>query len=230
VKGLNWETSKSDFSRFAKMSRILIAMLMCGLMHSSQAALDPEVAREQALAQTHHTDLDKRRRAYAWLGEVARADDLPVLLVALYDDDPIVRSNAEASVWQVWSRSGDATTDEVFQIGLAEMQRGELNGAIDTFSQLIAIKPDFAEAWNKRATLYFLMENYAASVKDCDEVLKRNPQHFGALAGYGQIMLRMHQPRRALDYFERALAINPNMGGVESVIDALREMLPNEDI
>jgi tetratricopeptide (TPR) repeat protein len=152
------------------------------------------------------------------------------LLVALYDDDPIVRSNAESSVWQVWSRSGDATADEVFQIGLAEMQRGELKGAVDTFSQLITVKPEFAEAWNKRATLYFLLGDYSASAKDCDEVLKRNPHHFGALAGYGQIMLRGHHPRRALEFFERALAVNPNMGGVEAVMDSLRAVLKDEDI
>jgi tetratricopeptide (TPR) repeat protein len=212
------------------LSRILMVIVLCGVVHAGDSAMDPEAAREVALTQTHHADLDKRRRAYAWLGDVAHPEDLPVLLVALYDEDVIVRSNAETSIWKIWNRSGDPAADELFQTGFAQMQQGDLAQAVETFTRLILLKPDFAEAWNKRATLYFLLEDDRASARDCDEVLKRNPQHFGALAGYGQIMLRSHHPRQALEYFERALAINPNMDGVEEAVESLQEMLKDDAI
>jgi tetratricopeptide (TPR) repeat protein len=70
----------------------------------------------------------------------------------------------------------------------------------------------------------FLLEEDDRSIADCDEVLKRNPNHFGALSGYGQLMLRKRELDRALDYFQRALAINPNMEGVRSSVDALQRM------
>ena len=106
---------------------------------------------------------------------------------------------------------------------MQEMNIGALELAIETFSSIIAIKPEFAEGWNKRATLYFLVGEFNKSLKDCDEVLKRNPSHFGVLAGYGQIYLQLEQPERALDYFQRALKINPNMEGVAQSIEALKE-------
>jgi tetratricopeptide (TPR) repeat protein len=105
------------------------------------------------------------------------------------------------------------------------MSRGDQPGAVETFSRIIQRKPDFAEAWNKRATAYFLMGENEKSLRDCDEVMKRNPAHFGALAGYGQIYLRLDQPERALTYFRRALRINPNMRGIEQVIPEIEQLL-----
>ena len=96
---------------------------------------------------------------------------------------------------------------------------------METFTKAIQRKPDFAEAWNKRATVYFLMGEHEKSLKDCDEVMKRNPAHFGALAGYGQIYLQLDQPERALTYFRRALRVNPNMRGVQQVIPQLEQLL-----
>src|SRR5205823_6190534 len=84
-----------------------------------------------------------------------------------------------------------------------------------------ARRPEFAEGWNKRATVYYLLGEYAKSLADCDEVLKRNPYHFGALSGYGMIYLQLDQPTRALEYFERALAVNPNLSSVQEAADKL---------
>jgi len=86
---------------------------------------------------------------------------------------------------------------------------------------VIELKPEFAEGWNKRATVYFLAGQYQRSLADCDQVIRRNPAHFGALSGYGQIYLHLGQPDKALEYFRRALAVNPNLDGVRSTIEAL---------
>ena len=105
------------------------------------------------------------------------------------------------------------------------MGRGDGAAAVETFTKVIERKPEFAEAWNKRATVYFLIGEHEKSLKDCDEVMKRNPAHFGALAGYGQIYLRLDQPERALDYFRRALRVNPNLRGVAEMIPRLEQLL-----
>jgi tetratricopeptide (TPR) repeat protein len=204
---------------------LAVMLLAAALVTAAGAQSQPPLTREQALADIRKSDVEARRQAAAWLGELGTIADAPVLLAALRDADDVVRALAEHSVWQVWSRSGDPQVDALFQIGVEQMQRGAGAAAIETFSQIISRKPDFAEGWNKRATVYFLMGEYAKSLKDCDEVIKRNPSHFGALAGYGQIYLRLDQPERALDYFQRALTVNPNLAGVEAAIEALKQAI-----
>jgi tetratricopeptide (TPR) repeat protein len=204
----------------------LAVLLGLSLLASGAAAQDKSpLTREQALADIKKPDLETRRRATAWLGEVGVIADAPVLIGALSDRDEVVRTLAEHSVWQVWGRSGDTEADELLQVGIEEMNRGDGPAAVETFTKAIQRKPDFAEAWNKRATVYFLMGEHEKSLKDCDEVMKRNPAHFGALAGYGQIYLQLDQPERALTYFRRALRVNPNMRGVQQVIPQLEQLL-----
>ena len=185
---------------------------------------DAQAIREQALSDLRSESATERRQAYATLADVGMTGDLPVLYSALHDSDLTIRRIAETAIWQVWGRSGDPEADRLYQVGVSQLQQGLLRSAERTFSQLIEIHPAFTEAWNKRATVLFLLEEDDRSIADCDEVLKRNPNHFGALSGYGQLMLRKRELDRALDYFQRALAINPNMEGVRSSVDALQRM------
>jgi tetratricopeptide (TPR) repeat protein len=90
---------------------------------------------------------------------------------------------------------------------------------------VIRRKPAFAEGWNKRATVLFLAGELKKSLADCDEVMKRNPNHFGALAGYGQIYFQLEQYEKAIEYWKRALKVNPNMDGVEKGIKSAEELL-----
>jgi len=118
------------------------------------------------------------------------------VLEALYDTDPEVRAHAEGAVWQLWSRSGDPEVDTLLKSGIRQMDDGHMGQAVETFTRITERRPDFAEGWNKRATAYYLMGDYDQSLKDCDEVIKRNPQHWGALSGYGQIYLSWTGPSR----------------------------------
>ena len=102
-------------------------------------------------------------------------------------------------------------------------REGEL--AVKTFTEVIRRRPDFAEGWNKRATVYYLMGEYQKSLADCDEVMERNPYHFGALSGYGMIYLQLDQPAKALDYFQRALKVNPNLESVNETVEMLKPLL-----
>jgi len=202
-----------------------LGLVVTALVAVGGAQPSPAVSREQALANIEKPDVESRREAAAWLGEVGTMADAPVLLRALADDDEVVRALAEHSIWQVWSRSGDAEADHLLQIGIEQMNRRDGPAAVRTFTTVIERRPDFAEAWNKRATVHFLMGEYEKSLRDCDEVMKRNPSHFGALAGYAQIYLRLDQPERALQYFRQALRLNPNLRGVAEVIPRLERAL-----
>lgn len=185
--------------------------------------------RERALAAlAMRDDVKARRQGAEALGEFGVMTDVPALAAALRDPDAEVRALAERSLWLVWSRSGDPAVDQRFLRGVEQMQQQELEDAIETFTDIIARKPEFAEGWNKRATAYYLAGELDRSLADCDEVMKRNPAHFGALSGYGMIYLQLGKPDRALGYFERALAVNPNLAGIAEAVMAIKRFLEQQ--
>ncbi|TMH56091.1 MAG: hypothetical protein E6H55_17505 [Betaproteobacteria bacterium] len=136
-----------------------------------------------------------------------------------------MRTRAEQAMWRIWARSGDQEVDRLYQVGVEQMSAGDLRQSIATFTRIIELKPDFAEGWNKRATLYFLAGELRKSLADCDEVMKRNPYHFGALSGYALIYIRLEYYDRALEYSRRALEVNPNMDAVRRNVELLERLL-----
>jgi tetratricopeptide (TPR) repeat protein len=181
--------------------------------------------RAAALAALEESDPGLRLAGVVYLGRHGLAADGPLLVKRLSDENSVVREVAEQAVWLAWSRSGDAETDRLLETGVAEMNAERLPRAIEIFSDVIKRSPEFAEGWNKRATAYFLAGDMRKSLADCDEVMKRNPQHFGALSGYGQIYVRLEQYEKAIEYFRRARAVNPNLTRLESVIRGLEELV-----
>ena len=167
----------------------LFAALVLILLLSGTAAQAQGLSRGQAARALSNADTQMRRDAVSRLGEVGTMADatLALLVNGLRDTDADVRDRAEQALWRIWGRSGDQEVDRLYQAGVEQMSAGDLRQSIATFTRIIELKPDFAEAWNKRATLYFLVGDLRKSLADCDEVMKRNPYHFGALAGYAQI-------------------------------------------
>ena len=205
---------------------LALAALVLTVLALSPASLRAGPTREEALKALADTrSADSRRQGARALGETGLMDDLPQLASALRDSDPLVRDLAESAMWQVWSRSGDPDIDRLFARGLEQMQVRQGDEAVETFSEIIRRRPDFAEGWNKRATVYYLLGEYKKSLADCDEVMKRNPYHFGALSGYGMIYMQLDQPAQALDYFERALRVNPNLESTRQTIEILKTLL-----
>lgn len=205
------------------MSRTLVlaVALTCGI-----AALAAAGPREDALsALEERDDQDMRRSAVRTLMQAGTMADLPRLVQALRDPDYVVRTLAEQALWEIWSRPGSQDLARVFETGTHALSQGRWDDAIDAFTRIIDRDPAFAEGWNKRATAYYLKGEYTKSLADCDEVMKRNPYHYGALSGYGMIYVQLDQPARALEYFDRALAINPNMEIVRNTAEQLRELL-----
>jgi len=193
---------------------------------ATQAAPAAAAPRDEALsALDDRDDVQGRREAVRTLMHAGTMADMPRLVQALRDPDHAVRVGAEQALWEIWSRSGNQHISRLLERGVHALTQGRWDDAIADFTAIIARDPDFAEGWNKRATAYFLKREFQKSLADCDEVIKRNPYHFGALSGYGMIYLELDQPARALEYFERALAVNPNMDGVRNAVDTLREQL-----
>lgn len=182
-------------------------------------------SRQEALAALGSPDAAERAEAIAWIGRHGAEAEAAPLYERLRDEHPAVRSYAEQALWLVWSRSGDAALDRLMEQGLEAMHARRYDKAIATFSQVIRRKPAFAEGWNKRATARYLAGDYRRSLADCDEVLKRNPRHFGALSGAGLNHLQLEEPRRAVEWFRRALEVNPNLEGVKVEIRQLEERL-----
>ena len=208
-----------------EFAAILRALALLASLVGVAVAAQQGPAREQALQSLSRADPHERREAASRLGEIGTVDDVPTLVRTLRDPDNDTRSEAEQALWHIWARSGDADVDRLYQAGIEQMNAGDLEQSIATFTRIIELKPDFAEGWNKRATLYFLGGDLRRSLADCDEVMKRNPYHFGALAGYAQIYLQLEQYERALEFARRALAINPNLDGIRQMSEALERML-----
>jgi tetratricopeptide (TPR) repeat protein len=198
----------------------IVPMLLLAVM----VAQAQEPSRTKAIQALSSADPQARRDAAARLSEVGTMADVPLLVRALRDPDEDARGEAEQAIWHVWSRSGDPEVDRLYQTGIQQMSTGELQDSIVTFTRIIELKPEFAEGWNKRATLYFLVGDLHKSLADCDEVMKRNPYHFGALSGYAQIYTRLEYYDRALEYARRALAVNPNLDGVRHTVEMLERL------
>ena len=205
--------------------RWLVVMAMAIAAGVAFAQADDPALRRKALAALASADAMERAEAVAWIATNGRPVDDKVLLARLFDEDPTVREIAEQGLWVLWSRSGDAATDALLARGVMEMQTARLTDAVATFSEVIAKQPDFAEGWNKRATALFLAGEFRRSLADCDEVIKRNPNHFGALAGYGQIYFQAEQYQRAVQYWKRALGVNPNMASLRINIREAEERI-----
>ena len=207
------------------MVRALLSALASMLVLAGTVAQAQVQSRQQAVQALSHADAQMRRDAASRLGDVGTMADVALLVKALRDADEDTRDQAEQALWQIWARSGNPEVDRLYQTGIQQMAAGELQQSIATFTRIIQRKPDFAEGWKKRATLYFLVGDLRKSLADCDEVIKRNPYHFGALAGYSQIYVRLEYYDRALEYSRRALEVNPNMDGVRRNIELIERLI-----
>jgi len=184
-----------------------------------------DLSREQALKALEQPEAAARLAGVERLAEIGQMADADRLLGRLGDADPQVRETTAQAMWRIWSRSGDPAIDTLFARGVEQMQSAAYEKALAVFNEIVARRPEFAEGWNKRATLYFLLGQNQESLRDCDEVLKRNPNHFGALAGAGQIHLKLDHPQLALEFFKRALKVNPNLDSIRQVIPILEQHL-----
>ena len=205
----------------------LVAMVLLVALTAVAPPAFPEAprTRAEALAALKNADTASRAEAVVWIANHGGMADAPLLHERLRDESAFVRQFAEQGLWLLWTRSGDRAVDELMARATEEMQSARYRQAIDLLTEVIKRKPDYAEGWNRRATVYFLAGDLPRSIADCDEVLKRNPGHFGALSGLGQIYLQLEDLPQSLRWYRRALEVNPNMLGVEMNIRMIEEQL-----
>lgn len=155
-------------------------------------------------------------------------DELFQRLAAAKDEDEA--KGIATLIERRWGRSGSDTADLLSQRALEAVQAKEPALAVELLDRVIALKPDWAEAWNRRATAFFLMEDPAAAMADMRQVLAREPRHFNALAGLGHIYEASGDKRRALESYRKALALHPHLEAVKTLVDRLAPEVEGRDI
>jgi tetratricopeptide (TPR) repeat protein len=160
-------------------------------------------------------------------GENARLD---ALFLELQQPDLADPDRVVSEIWILWSKSGSPAMDLLLGRGQSAMAAGAPDRAIAHFSALIDHAPEFAEAWNARATAYFQTGDLGPSVADIAHVLQLNPRHFGALSGLGMIFEQLGRPEKALEVYRAALAINPHMQDVRDAVKRLETATAGRDL
>ncbi len=141
-----------------------------------------------------------------------------------------IASDIANNIREEWTTSGSATVDLLMQWALQAMNRGDNGAALDFLDQVVVLKPDFAEGWNRRATLHFAMNNYSKSMLDIEKTLELEPRHFGALAGMGMIFLTLNKKEQALAAYQKALEVYPLMRDVQKTVGELEEQMAGSRI
>jgi len=144
--------------------------------------------------------------------------------------DEASAKHVEARIWALWLQTPSDTAALLMARAKAAMDAQQIDVAQKLLDAVVKLRPDYIEAWNRRATLYYLRNDYAHSLQDIEQVLVREPRHFGALAGLGMIMQDLGDEKRALDAFRKALAINPHLEKVPGLVKILSEKVEGRDI
>jgi tetratricopeptide (TPR) repeat protein len=144
--------------------------------------------------------------------------------------DEASAKHVEARIWAIWMQTPSDTAALLMVRAKAAMDAQQADVALKLLDAVVKLRPDYVEAWNRRATLYYLKNDYTRSLADIQQVLAREPRHFGALAGLGMIMQDIGDDKRALEAFRKALAINPHLEKVPTLVKTLQEKVEGRDI
>src|SRR5579871_439581 len=207
--------------RVARRWRLAILVTAIGAaMPAASLAQDPPARPHKKLPE-----------APAKLPKVDKTRNLDFLFGALKAaPDEASAKHVEAKIWAIWQQSPSDTVALLMTRAKAAMEAQNPDVALKLLDSVIKLRPDYVEGWNRRATLYYLRNDYARSLQDIEQVLAREPRHFGALAGLGMIMQDLGDEKRALDAFRKALAVNPHLDKVPDMIKTLSEKVEGRDI
>lgn len=159
------------------------------------------------------------------------SEDLNFLFGALkVAPDDVSAKAIEQRIWAQWVVSSSDTTNLLMTRVVAAVEAKDTDLAIKLLDGIVKIRPDYIEAWNRRATLYYMKHDYGRALADIREVLKREPRHFGALAGLGLILQDIGDDKQALEVYRRALAVYPRLQRIPDVVKKLKEEVEGRDI
>ena len=143
--------------------------------------------------------------------------------------DPVAAKRVADRIWAEWTNSGSATANQLMEWANEAMRDKRYFTALDLLDQVTMLMPDYAEGWNRRATLHFVMNNYEKSMADISRVLELEPRHFGALMGMGSILLAADHKEAALDVYMKVLEIYPAMRDAQEKVGELSDELAGEE-
>src|SRR5215813_6110532 len=144
--------------------------------------------------------------------------------------DEASAKHIEERIWALWLASGSDTCNLLMVRAKTAVDGENYDLAVRLLDSIIELKPAYVEAWNRRATVFFLKRDYGSALSDIQQVLKREPRHFGALAGLGAIMQDIGDEKDALTAYRRALEIDPHLKGVADKVKALTEKVEGRDL
>ncbi|PPQ18099.1 hypothetical protein CV770_17620 [Bradyrhizobium sp. AC87j1] len=173
----------------------------------------------------------KLPEAPAKLPKVDRTKNLEFLFGALKAaPDEASAKHVEARIWAIWLQTPSDTASLLMSRAKTAVDAKKIDVAIKLLDSVIKLRPDYIEAWNRRATLHYMQNDYGRSLADIQQVLIREPRHFGALAGLGMIMQEVGDEKRALEAYRKALAVNPHLEKIPDQVKALTEKVEGRDI
>ncbi len=144
--------------------------------------------------------------------------------------DEASAKHVEGRIWAQWSQTQSDTAALLMTRAKTALDAKQIDVSVKLLSAVIKLKPDYIEGWNRRATLYYLQNDYTRALEDIEQVLAREPRHFGALAGLGMIMQEFGDEKRALEAYRKALAVNPHLEKVPDLVKSLTEKVEGRDI
>jgi len=162
-------------------------------------------------------------------GERTRNLDFLFGALKLAPDDVTAKA-IEERIWAVWTLSRSDTANLLMTRVKTAIEAKDTDLAIQLLDSIVKIKPDYVEAWNRRATIFYMKKDYGRSLADIRQVLKREPRHFGALAGLGLILQDIGDDKQALEVYRRALALYPRMERIPDLVKTLQEKVEGRDI
>ena len=162
------------------------------------------------------------------------ADQNDPALDDLFEQLAITTSDEEASnitreIWQRWTANDDPDVSQLMQIGIRALNYSTYRKALQSFDRVIEIAPEFAEGWNKRATLYYHIKEYRRSIDDIKKTLRLEPRHFGAGSGLGLVSIAQENYAGALAAFKKALSINPHIPNIRRYVQKLEDWQQRKD-
>ena len=162
------------------------------------------------------------------------ADQNDPALDDLFEQLAVTTSDEEASnitreIWQRWTANDDPDVSQLMQIGIRALNYSTYRKALQSFDRVIEIAPEFAEGWNKRATLYYHIKEYRRSIDDIKKTLRLEPRHFGAWSGLGLVSIAQENYAGALAAFKKALSINPHIPNIRRYVQKLEDWQQRKD-
>ena len=144
--------------------------------------------------------------------------------------DDVTAKAIEERIWTLWTASQSDTANLLMTRVKTAIEAKDLDLAVKLLDAIVKVKPDYVEAWNRRATIFYMKKDYGRALSDIRQVLKREPRHFGALAGFGLILQDIGDDKQALEVYRRALALYPRMERIPDLVKTLQEKVEGRDI